>query len=89
MENNHIVTRLQTYLYKGGFSFKNYPYKLRYIKKFNKRNVKEKPIFKKIKSNFFFKIQLASLLVDKDVTNFWSNLKFVCSRSLYDDLTNS
>ena len=76
MENNHIVKKLQTYLYKGGFSFNNYPQKLRYIKKYNKENKKEKTKFKKIKSKFFFKIQLASLSIDKNVTNFWSNLNF-------------
>ena len=76
MENNRIVTKLQTYLYKGGFSFNNYPQKLRYIKKFNKKNKKEKAKFKKIKSKFLFKIQLASLSIDKNVTNFWSNLNF-------------
>mgnify|MGYP003953131947 CR=1 FL=1 len=77
MENNHIVTKLQTYLYKGGFSFKNYPQKLRYIKKFNKKYKKEKSKFKKIKSNFSLKIQLASLVTDRNVTNFWSNLNFI------------
>ena len=82
MENNHVVTKLLTYLYKGGFSFKNYPQKLRYIKKFYKKNKKEKTKFKKIKSNFFFEIQLASLSIDKDVTNFWSNLKFVDRENL-------
>lgn len=76
MENNQIVNKLKTYLYKGGFSFKNYPQELRYIKKLNKENKKEKAKFKKIKSKFLLKIQLASLSVDKDVSNFWSNLNF-------------
>jgi len=58
VENNQIVNKLKTYLYKGGFSFKNYPQKLKYIKKFNKKNQKEKTKFKKIKSNFFLKFNL-------------------------------
>lgn len=76
MENNQIVNRLKTYLYKGGFSFKNYPKKLKYIKKFNKKFLEEKTEFKKINSNFFLRIQLATFSINKNITNFWSKLNF-------------
>ena len=76
MENNQIVNRLKTYLYRGGFSYKNYPQKLKYIRKLNQKNQDEKAKFKKIYSNFSLKIQLASFSTNKNITNFWSKLNY-------------
>lgn len=76
MENNQIVNRLKTYLYRGGFSYKNYPQKLKYIRKLNQKNQDEKAKFKKKYSNFSLKIQLASFSTSKNITNFWSKLNY-------------
>ena len=77
MENNQFVNRLKTYLYKGGFSYENYPQKLKYIKKINKNIVKIQNLNK---LKFSFKIQLASFSTKKNVSNFWSKLNLMTEK---------